>query len=62
MARHTQKVNYEAVERKDNYGGYGQILTYLQKHSPQECHYCLTAIEINLTAIINRCTITSTST
>lgn len=38
MVRHTQKVNYEAVERKDNYGGYGRIHTDLQKQLQQESH------------------------
>lgn len=42
MARHTQKVNYEAVERKGNYGRYARIRTYLQKQS-QECYSSLTA-------------------
>ena len=38
MVRHTQKVNYEAVERKDNYGGFGRIHTDLQKQLQLESH------------------------
>lgn len=41
MARHRQKVNYEAVERKDSYG---RIRTFLQKQSQQQCNSCLTVI------------------